>query len=339
MDLEWIEDILGSGDIPRRAFKRKDDFEEYSDDEFRRRYRLRKETVRHLLHKINDKLESPSNRNSPIPASLQLLSTLRLLATGTYQQLSADTNLISQPSMSRTFHKVIDAICDLRGEYIRIPQDLTPVKLTFLNYGGFPGVIGCIDGTHIPIVKPRNHPQPEIFRCRKGFFSINVQILCGPDHSIYNVVARWPGSTHDSRIFSNSVLKCRLENNEIRGTILADSGYPCLRYMMTPLRSPNSAAERAYNRAQIKTRNVVERTIGILKNRFRCLVNTMQYQPETIGQMIVACVILHNLAITFNEELDYIPDPHPVANVIMNNINPAGNAARQHLINNYFLNA
>ena len=37
---------------------------------------------------------------------------------------------------------------------------------------------------------------------RKQFYSINVQAVCDSDAFITNIVARWPGSTHDSRNFA-----------------------------------------------------------------------------------------------------------------------------------------
>jgi nuclease HARBI1 len=59
---------------------------------------------------------------------------------------------------------------------------------------GIPGVVACIDGTHIPIIQPRN--SGTAYCNRKGFYSINVQgtitfILflivpsgCGPQKAI-----------------------------------------------------------------------------------------------------------------------------------------------------------
>lgn len=67
-------------------------------------------------------------------------------------------------------------------------------------YSGFIGVDGAIDCTHIPILNPGGD-QGENFRNRKGIFSINVQIVSGPRCEILDIVARWPGSVHDSRIF------------------------------------------------------------------------------------------------------------------------------------------
>jgi len=34
--------------------------------------------------------------------------------------------------------------------------------------------------------------------------SFNAQLIAGPKLQIFNVVDRWPGSTHDSRISENS---------------------------------------------------------------------------------------------------------------------------------------
>ena len=38
---------------------------------------------------------------------------------------------------------------------------------------GIPGVIGCIDGSHIPIIQPGKFGKS--FYNRKGFYSINIQ--------------------------------------------------------------------------------------------------------------------------------------------------------------------
>ena len=47
------------------------------------------------------------------------------------------------------------------------------IKQGFFEKGGFPGVIGCIDGTHIRIQGPSAHESD--FVNRKGFHAINDQ--------------------------------------------------------------------------------------------------------------------------------------------------------------------
>ncbi|KAJ1161478.1 hypothetical protein NDU88_001963 [Pleurodeles waltl] len=71
--------------------------------------------------------------------------------------------------------------------------------------------------------------------------------------------------------------------------------------MMTPYLNPTTPAERRYNAAHRATHNVVERTFGLLKSRFRCLHKSggaLQYSPETTCRIVATCAILHNIATT-----------------------------------------
>lgn len=62
---------------------------------------------------------------------------------------------------------------------------------------------------------------------------------------IRNIVARWPGSTQDSRIFHNSSIKHRLQGYS-NGDMIGDSGYPRLSYLMTPFIHTQTIGERRY---------------------------------------------------------------------------------------------
>lgn len=96
-----------------------------------------------------------------------------------------------------------------------------------------------------------------------------MQIVCNANLEITDVVARWPGSVHDSTIFHNSRLRANFEDNRYEnGILLGDSAYPSKSYLLTPLLNPGRRAEVLYNEAQIRTRNIVERLFGIWKRRF-----------------------------------------------------------------------
>ncbi|XP_044744327.1 uncharacterized protein LOC123306405 [Coccinella septempunctata] len=191
----------------------------------------------------------------------------------------------------------------------------------------------------------------EVFRNRKGYFSINVQATCDADLKFLDVVARWPGSANDSTVFNNSRLKRRIENNEFRnGIFLGDSGYPLRNYFLTPLLNPCSPEERLYNEAHIRTRNTIERCFGVWKRRFPVVAYGMRLKLNNVMNVIVATAVLHNIALLQNEELPPPPDDVQVSewnNLIMmanvpdlplNNQNDNINAYRSELINSYFFN-
>jgi hypothetical protein len=105
------------------------------------------------------------------------------------------------------------------------------------------GVVGSIDGTLINIVNPGG-PHAELYRDRKGKFSINVQAVCNSDGIFTNCVIKWYGSAHDSRIFDNSYLKYQLENGLVPGILIGDSGYPCLRYLLPVISNPRTPSQK-----------------------------------------------------------------------------------------------
>lgn len=182
-----------------------------------------------------------------------------------------------------------------------------------------------------------------MYRNRKGYFSYNVQTVSSFDLKITNIVARWPGSTHDQTIFNNSRLKVRMESPLYRGYyLLGDSGYRNSNYLLTPLLHPNNAAQQRYNNCHIRTRNTVERQYGLWKRRFPILALGMRVSPDLVKTIIVATAVLHNIAIDVREEApiqDNLPEEGEMEEV-ENEINGGidNDNMRQRLINNYFIN-
>ena len=165
----------------------------------------------------------------------------------------------------------------------------------FHEIANFPGVLGAIDCTHVAIQSPGGE-DAELYRNRKGYFSINVQGICNSSLEFTNIVARWSGSSHDATIFGNSRICAQFESGEITGILLGDGGYACKKYLLTPLAATNTPSERRYNFAQIRTRNPIERAFGVLKRRFPCLRMGLRCRKATSLRIIVACVVLHNIA-------------------------------------------
>ncbi|XP_018569031.1 putative nuclease HARBI1 [Anoplophora glabripennis] len=194
---------------------------------FRRRFRLSKETV-HILVQIEDQLEYRYDLNNCVSPINQLLVTLRLYSTGGHLDLVADFAGMHLSTVSRIIVRVSEAIANLSQNYVSMPTNINSIRATqqnFYDVANFPRVIGAVDGTHCRIISPGGD-DPEVFRNRKGYFSINAQFVCDSRLKILNVVARWPGSTHDSPIFNNSRLKMDFENNQYQNCLLLGMDMP-----------------------------------------------------------------------------------------------------------------
>ncbi|RWS23972.1 putative nuclease HARBI1-like protein, partial [Leptotrombidium deliense] len=191
-----------------------------------------------------------------------------------------------------------------------------------------------IDGTHILVVVPK--AVQERFRNRKNCVSVNCQVIIDDKMRIRNLIDRWPGSVHDSRIFRNSRIYDLLESNAYSGHLLGDAGYPCKRYLLTPHSNPTTASEKKYQKAHIRTRNLIERMFGAWKTKFFCLRTQLRLKLETILNVIVACGVILNFCINEKEEIQLQPADIN-ENMSGSDGDIQGMQKRRNLINSYFI--
>lgn len=90
--------------------------------------------------------------------------------------------------------------------------------------------------------------------------------------------------------------------------MLADNGYPLQPWLLKPYDSPNTPAKKQYNRLHRQLRSIIERAIGLLKARFRCLLSERKLRYSTLmsGYIIYSCTVLHNFLIEHNYPVEDI---------------------------------
>lgn len=113
----------------------------------------------------------------------------------------------------------------------------------FQAVAGVTQVTAVIDCTHIEVRVP-SKDRERVYINRKGFKSLNVQVVVDSFGNFVNVSAIFPGSVHDSYIMQHSCIYRGFDSGECTGTILADSGYSGrLPWIQAPIPFPHSQGE------------------------------------------------------------------------------------------------
>ena len=260
-------------------------------NELLQRYRFSSEAIQYICSLIDQEEERRSQRGLPISTPKQVCCALRYAASGSFQQVIGDTLHISKASVHRALWKVVEMLVERKEEYIAWPteQEIAQIQQGFFSLAGFPQVVGCIDGTHIRIQEPVQHPNS--FINRKYFPSINMLAICDHKSKFRYISVNWPGSCHDSFILRQTALWDKFETRHGKGFILGDSAYPCRNWLLTPYLNADSDAKERFNDAHVRTRVTIERTFGIFKRKFAAMHQEVRLSPSRACSFITFCAI------------------------------------------------
>ncbi|XP_055844508.1 putative nuclease HARBI1 [Episyrphus balteatus] len=274
---------------------------ELPNSKFLKNFRVTKETFLSIL----DLLELPVGvRSTYIPPILQLAATLNFLGGGAYQrQVGADWSAPMGQStvcevITSTLRKMETKLCPSKIKFS--PTAMEGTKRYFYEKYRIPGVIGCIDGSHIMLLRPSENEH--IFFNRKGRHSINAMIICDENTKILAINSKYGGSAHDSFVWRQSAQREKMNTDYCAGSsstwLLGDSGYPLEPFLLTPYRSAaENSPEAWFNHVHSQARSTVERCIGVMKTRWRCILEErkLRYSPKRSATIVNVCAALHNI--------------------------------------------
>ena len=183
---------------------------------------------------------------------------------------------------------------------------------------------GCVDGTHIPILRPAESSQD--YYCYKGFFSLNAQAICDYRGHFMDVECRWPGSVHDAKVFANSSINKAMRLGKLAGTyqcditgfkkipnyLIGDPAYPLLPFCQKEYDTCQSNGQVLFNNLLRAARNPIECAFGRLKARWSILTRKIDLKIERVPTVVYACFVLHN----FSEQHNCYVDEELVAQQI-----------------------
>ena len=204
-----------------RVYKDHLDPLDISDEQLLKNYRFPRCEIINLIENLDPLLKRNTQRSHALQTSTQVLVALRFYASGTFQNVIADTAGLTQASVSRIISNITEILAEKSKNEIKMPTTGSEINRTIQNFGqinGFPRVIGALDGTHIAIKAPAD--DEPIYVNRKNFHSLNMQVISNADNLVLSYSVRYPGSTHDAFIWGNSAIKRRFQNGDFGDAIL-----------------------------------------------------------------------------------------------------------------------
>ncbi|KAB0804149.1 hypothetical protein PPYR_01119 [Photinus pyralis] len=281
-----------------------------SDDQFQKYFRLQRTTVQLLINKFQNSKYFPKNDGHggrvPIPAEVHTYAFLWFAGNKCTTKDVGQRFNITESSFHRVMDRFMGFLLELGPDIIKMPKsalELEQIEKEFRKVAGFPGVVGCIDGTSITIRTPA-HKIKSTYVNRHDIPSLTLQGICDYKRRFIDVFTGIPGKVHDSRVFKMSEILALLPN--LCGTkyhILGDGAYFIRPWLLTPYKDYGKLTpdQVNYNKKFCATRVLIENTFGILKSRFRQLTRLDMKSVVTATKIIISCCILHNFCINVDD--------------------------------------
>ena len=176
------------------------------------------------------------------------------------------------------------------------PHEYEELKQGFYQIASISGTIMAIDGTHIPITRPKINPYA--YYNRKSFFSINV--VCLVDHKLrFRGVTYGHGSSHDMRILRISNIRDKIENIADSSVfIIGDSAFSSFSNIKITesTRSNPITQDESYKLKQ--QRILVENAFGLFKGKFKRFdVRNINGEKNKNMRIFLSAIWIHNFLI------------------------------------------
>ncbi|XP_054846385.1 putative nuclease HARBI1 [Eublepharis macularius] len=299
----------------------------WDDEEWIECFRMTRATFEYLVRILRPRLERQKTKfRDPITVEKRVAVAIWCLATGSCYRQAKDQFGIGVSTAGTAFLEVCYALeAELLCKTVCLGTAVGTVMDGFSALG-FPHCVGAIDGSHIPICAPGG--SPEQYGNRKNFSSILLQGTVDHRGRFIDTEIGWSGKNHDAFVLRNSAIcaamdagtfvpgnPClHLDGVTVPPIVISDGAYPIRRWLMKPYGThAETEAHRNFNRALSRARNVVERSFGRLKSRFRCLATRLNCREENVVTVVSACVILHNICEERGHQLlGDRGDPRPV---------------------------
>ena len=162
---------------------------------------------------------------------------------------------------------------------------------------------------YIALKKPKKSGS-EYFNY-KGYFSLVLLALVDAEYLFLWANLGASGLSSDAQIFNHSKLRRKIENvtlglpppeplgpggPNLHYFKLGDDAFALMPWFLKPYsRRQLTRQKRIANFRISRGLRVVENAFGILVGRFRVLLTTIEQRPKVVRDIVLTCVVLHNI--------------------------------------------
>jgi hypothetical protein len=178
--------------------------------------------VEELTNILNDReyINTPRSHRRPVVfrerSELLVMSALYLLGTGAAFHSCKPLCGISTSEVQKFFYMFIEALVDMKDEYIYLPRNFAELKSVIRDYNaaGLPGCVGSMDVVH---VKWSNCPSGDHNRAKgkEGYPTLGFQCITDFNWRVMAIYGPQFGSQNDKDIVKHDVNVCAIRKKHL----------------------------------------------------------------------------------------------------------------------------
>ena len=226
-----------------------------------------------------------------------LMAMIWLRVYPTYEVLGFIFDL-NKSNICRNLKGVLTVLRERLGDEVAWPDQERRKQKMDRFMQEFPEVAAIVDATEQPTQRPKDaEAQKDHYSGKKRRHTLKTQVVVAPDGEIMGHSATVPGAKHDKKLYDESGVNERLNDDE---AMMGDSGFQGIQKdhrAVLPDKKPKGGAltdaQKARNRRLSHYRIVVENTICQLKT-FRVLAHVYRHARESHSDVFAIVAVLVN---------------------------------------------
>ncbi|XP_065367445.1 uncharacterized protein LOC135960148 [Calliphora vicina] len=266
---------------------------------------------------------SLNKKRQRVLAEERLVITLNYLAYGTPLQSIAFKHKLGKSTIREVVLSTCSVLWSLLSPiYLSEPttSQYADIADDFKNKYEIPNCVGLIDGKHVSI---RYRVMDKTTTYNKSNLSMILLGVCDAKYKFTAVSVENFDKKNENAIFQlspfwNALISDNLplpsskplfpSSSHFPHYFIANTSLPLRKNIMRPYVGTDLTTEKTiFNYNISRAGSVIENSFGLLTARWRVLLTTIEFLPESCKTIILACVVLHNYVMANDDDQLYCP--------------------------------